>query len=200
MELQLIDIGKRYANHWLFRHVQMSLTTGDVLSVQGGNGFGKSTLMQIIYGFIEPSEGQVLIDGKSDFKANQLFSYTGPYMELPMSCSIEEIHALYSKANKIEVSLEAFYDYTQLKFSKQSPIQFMSSGQIQKLKTALCFCSTSPILLLDEPLSNIDHAGELWYKNCLNNLNNKIVVIAGNYEQEFSSAKHHLDLKQYKTF
>ena len=84
MELQLVDIGKRYANHWLFRHVQMSLTTGDVLSVQGGNGFGKSTLMQIIYGFIEPSEGQVVIDGKSDFKANQLFSYTGPYMELPM--------------------------------------------------------------------------------------------------------------------
>ena len=105
MELQLLDIGKRYANHWLFRHVQVHLKTGDVLSIKGGNGFGKSTLMQILYGFVEPSEGQVLINGQFDFQANQWFSYTGPYMELPMSCSIAEIYDLYLKANKIALPI-----------------------------------------------------------------------------------------------
>ncbi len=200
MELQLLDIGKRFANHWLFRHIEISLKTGDVLSVQGGNGYGKSTLMQIIYGFVEPTEGQVMVNGLPVNSVHQIFSYTGPYMELPMSCSIKELYELYHKAHKIECAFDVFYDYTQLSYDAKAPIQHMSSGQLQKLKTALCFCSSAPIVLLDEPLSNIDQSGEEWYKNCLGNLKDKIVIIAGNYEQEFSSAQKHLDLRLYKAF
>ena len=200
MDLQLFDIGKRYAKHWLFRHIEIRLSTGDILSIQGGNGFGKSTLMQIIYGFVEPTEGQVMVNGHELKSPHQLYSYTGPYMELPLSCSIKELYELYHNAHKIACAFDVFFNYMQLAYDANAPIQHMSSGQLQKLKTALCFCSNAPVLLLDEPLSNIDQAGEEWYKNCLGNLKDKIVIIAGNYEHEFSSAQKHLDLRLYKAF
>jgi ABC-type multidrug transport system ATPase subunit len=178
LQLEIVNIGKRYQNQWLFRHINLSLKTGDRLSVTGRNGSGKSTLMQIIYGLIQASEGEVRLDGKTAFDAHRTFALTSPYMELPMEFSIRELHDLYLKTGKLNKTLSGFLEYS----------------AFTRLKTALCLCSDAPVLLLDEPLSNMDHQGEIWYKNCVADIQDRICIVAGNNPEEyaFTNANIHI--------
>lgn len=191
MQLELKNIGKRYNRQWLFRHINLSIETGKILSVTGRNGSGKSTLLQIAYGLIQPSEGEVLVDGSISYEAHKLFALTSPYMELPLEFSIAELHDLYYSSGKLTTGLETFLSYSM--FSNEQAtmaVKHFSSGMQQRLKTAFCLSSAAPVLLLDEPLTNMDKQGELWYKNCMSDLVSRIVIIAGNNpaEYEFSNA------------
>lgn len=187
LQIELVNIGKRYQNQWLFRHISLSLQTGDRLSVTGRNGSGKSTLMQIVYGLIQASEGEIRLDGKTAFESHRIFALTSPYMELPMEFSIRELHDLYVKTGKISMPLTAFLEYSAFSaMQSERPVKLFSSGMLQRLKTALCLCSDAPVLLLDEPLSNMDRQGEIWYKNCVANIQDRICIVAGNNPEEYA--------------
>lgn len=195
LQIELVNIGKRYHNQWLFRHINLSLQTGDRLSVTGRNGSGKSTLMQIIYGLIQASEGELRIDGNQVFDAHRIFALTSPYMELPVEFSIRELHDLYLKTGKISTPLTAFLEYSAFSsVQSERPVKLFSSGMLQRLKTALCLCSDAPVLLLDEPLSNMDREGEIWYKNCLANIQDRICIVAGNNPEEYAFTKSNLHI------
>lgn len=196
MQVQINNIGKRYQNQWLFRNINLELKLGDSLSITGHNGSGKSTFMQIVYGLVQASEGEVLINGSSAYKPHEIFALSAPYLELPMEFNIEEIHDLYLRTQKINTSLEEFLSFSDFNQSQANrAVKLFSSGMLQRLKTALCLSSNSPILLLDEPLSNMDARGEDWYKNCLNDINNKIVIIAGNNPIEYAFTNSNLQIK-----
>ncbi len=196
MQVQINNIGKRYHNQWLFRNIHAELKLGDSLSVTGHNGSGKSTFMQIVYGLVQASEGEVLINGSSTYKPHELFALSAPYLELPMEFSVIEIHELYVRTQKMNSSLDEFLNFSDFNKSQANrAVKLFSSGMQQRLKTALCLSSNSPILLLDEPLTNMDAKGEDWYKNCLNDINNKIVIIAGNNPIEYAFTNSNLQIK-----
>lgn len=196
MQVQINNIGKRYQNQWLFRNIHVELKLGDSLSVTGHNGSGKSTFMQIVYGLVQASEGEVLINGSSTYKPHELFALSAPYLELPMEFNIVEIHDLYLRTQKINSGLDEFLSFSDFNKSQANrAVKLFSSGMLQRLKTALCLSSNSPILLLDEPLTNMDAKGEDWYKNCLNDINNKIVIIAGNNPIEYAFTNANLQIK-----
>ncbi len=183
-ELAAVEIGKHYANKWLFNNISFKLKTGESLAICGANGSGKSTLIKIIMGYIEPNKGSVLVNGSANYKEDAIFSLTAPYLHLPQEFSVEEIYQLYNKTNKLAYSLEVFKDKLQLMQTK-SPIKHFSSGMYQRLKTALCLLSTHPIKLLDEPLSNMDAAGQEWYYQLINDITSKsIIIVSGNEEKE----------------
>lgn len=195
MQLQIQNIGKRYQNQWLFRHIDLSLQLGDSLSITGHNGSGKSTFMQIVYGLVQASEGEVRINQSLDFKAHECFAYSAPYLELPMEFNLIEIHDLYQRTKKINISLDEFLAFSDFsKVQAQRAVKLFSSGMLQRLKTAFCLSSNAPILLLDEPLSNMDAKGENWYKNCLNDVQDKIVLIAGNNPLEYAITQSNLQI------
>lgn len=195
MHLEINNIGKRYHNQWLFRHVSISLNTGQSLSITGRNGSGKSTLMQIVYGLVQASEGEVKVDQKEHYEAHTIFAMTAPYMELPLEFSINEIHDLYLKNKKTKIELDAFLAYSGFNTLQASKaVKLFSSGMLQRLKTALCLSSTAEILLLDEPLTNMDKEGENWYKNCISDIGNRIVLIAGNNPEEYAFTNTNLQI------
>lgn len=196
MQVQINNIGKRYQNQWLFRNINVELKLGDSLSVTGHNGSGKSTLMQIVYGLVQASEGEVLINASNTYKPHEIFALSAPYLELPMEFNIIEIHDLYLRTQKINSGLDEFLSFSDFNKSQANrAVKLFSSGMLQRLKTALCLSSNSPILLLDEPLTNMDAKGEDWYKNCLNDINNKIVIIAGNNPIEYAFTNSNLQIK-----
>lgn len=181
MELQLDHIGKKIQGHWLFKGIDLTLNNGQSLSITGKNGAGKSTLMQVIYGLTQASEGKVLIDKNADYKAKDLMAMSAPYLELPMEFSLKEIHQLYLGMQKTTLPFDAFIEFALFQSKDTTkPVKHFSSGMLQRLKTALCIASNAPIILLDEPLTNMDKQGEQWYKNCLDTLKSKICIVAGN--------------------
>jgi ABC-type multidrug transport system ATPase subunit len=195
LQLELKDIGKKFQQNWLFRHVDLSLNSGESLSITGRNGAGKSTLIQIVYGLVQQSEGEIHIDGKAEFKSHEIFSYTSPSMALPSEFTLSEIFDLYVKIGKINIELEAFLEFSE--FSAQQAnkmVKLFSSGMLQRLKTALCLSANASIVLLDEPLTNMDVQGEKWYKNCVLNHRDSSLIIAGNNPTEYEFTKFNINL------
>jgi ABC-type multidrug transport system ATPase subunit len=188
--LKVENIGKHYLSQWLFRNISFSLNTGESIAITGHNGSGKSTLLQIVYGLVQQSEGGIFFNDKSVENPELIFSITTPSLELPMDFSMNDILKLYQSLNKISMDSDVFglksmFTNKQMK----QPLKNFSSGMLQRFKTALCLYSDSPILLLDEPLSNMDLKGEKWYQNCINEIqNNKIILFAGNQKNEIELA------------
>jgi ABC-type multidrug transport system ATPase subunit len=194
--LKVENIGKHYLSQWLFRNISFSLNTGESIAITGHNGSGKSTLLQIVYGLVQQSEGSVFFNERSIEKPEFVFSMTTPSLELPMDFSMNDILKLYQSLNKISIESEAFG--LQSMFSNKQmkqPLKNFSSGMLQRFKTALCLYSDSPVLLLDEPLTNMDSNGEKWYQNCVNEIKkNKIILFAGNQKNEIELATNLIEI------
>ncbi len=197
LHLELINLSKHYNSSWLFKNINCTVKTNDILIITGENGSGKSTLLQIIYGLISPNDGQVLLNGKTIDTPDQIFAYSSPYLELPIDFSCLELFEFYKKLGKINYSEKEFVNVLNLNQSHlNKPIKYFSSGMLQRLKNSLVFCSSQPILIFDEPLSNMDLSGENWYKNCILQFKtNKLIIIAGNNPKEIESGTIELKIK-----
>lgn len=66
MQLRAENISFRYNNKspWILKNVDLTIETGERVALTGPSGYGKSTLSKILAGYIKPTEGQVLLDGK----------------------------------------------------------------------------------------------------------------------------------------
>ena len=66
MHLELNRISKRYGYQWILRDLDLEISSGSILGINGLNGSGKSTLIKIISGFLSPSDGMIIhsIDNK----------------------------------------------------------------------------------------------------------------------------------------
>ena len=81
--------------------------------------------------------------------------------------------------------------------AKHKPVKHFSSGMKQRLKLALAIFSCAPILLLDEPTSNLDKNGRVWYHDeLIKNRENKIVIICSNQPAEYEFCDNIIDISQ----
>jgi ABC-type multidrug transport system ATPase subunit len=187
IKLTLQNFGKRFQHQWIFKGIDFVLNENDKLLVNGFNGSGKSTFIQTLSGFQTLSEGKVEMEINDELIAPENFfkhiSFTAPYVELPeLFNPIELFHFLNSFGyKKIKYTENDFFDLIELSKSKNKPIKYFSSGMKQRLKLGLSFLCESPILILDEPTSNLDSVGIEWYQNLLNlHCKNRLVIVATN--------------------
>lgn len=82
---------------------------------------------------------------------------------------------------------------------KNKLIKYFSSGMKQRLKLALAFCSDTPILMLDEPTSNLDSQGVDWYLSLVEQYAKKrLTIICSNQEHEYGFCGNKLNISDYK--
>jgi ABC-type multidrug transport system ATPase subunit len=80
---------------------------------------------------------------------------------------------------------EAVIKATTLSKNRNKPIRYFSSGMKQRVKLALAILSDTPLLLLDEPASNLDLAGIEWYRNLVaRHRNDRIVIVCSNSQPQ----------------
>lgn len=204
MRIDLKDIGKRYRNEWIFRHFNYTFSSGETYAILGSNGSGKSTLLQIIAGFVEQSEGTIKgnINSNSILPENyyQYVSIATPYLELIEELTLQELidfhfqfKTLTPKINKLDVP-----EIIDLKSAINKPVKDFSSGMKQRLKLGLAFLSDTPLLLLDEPITNLDKAAINWYNNLLLKFTeNRTVIICSNHiADEYQFCKNNIELNK----
>ncbi len=215
--IELKEIGKRFRYEWIFKNLSHTFENGKSYAVLGPNGSGKSTLMKILSGHLTPSAGQITFynkDKKTDSDVvYPLISYAAPYIDLIEELTLSEIIAFHSKFKPLSKKLSgststaktnALIDLLGFQKSKNKEIRFFSSGMKQRLKLALAVCSETPILLLDEPTTNLDAQGVEWYQNLVNDyvLNistqEKLVIVASNIEHDYLFCDEKLDILGYK--
>jgi ABC-type multidrug transport system ATPase subunit len=205
MKITLQNIGRRFNRDWIFRNIDYTFSSGETYAILGPNGSGKSTLLQVLNGSLAPSIGKInytLNDQPVEVGAvfNQL-SLAAPYLELIEEFTLDEMTDFHFKFKHYRPGMdkEAVVGLLNLAGAKHKSIKYFSSGMKQRLKLALAFCSDTPMLMLDEPTSNLDNQGVDWYLNLVQQFAaDRLTIICSNQQHEYSFCKHQLNISDYK--
>lgn len=207
MRITLQNLGRRYNREWIFRHIDYTFSFGKKYAILGPNGSGKSTLLKVISGSLTPSEGKVLYQdtGNPSFSGEDVYqqlTIAAPYMELIEEFTLKEMIAFHFKFKSYlqGFDMEAVIGTLGLEKALDKEIRFFSSGMKQRVKLVLACCSESHLVLLDEPMSNLDTAGEDWYLSLVQRTlgKNRILVIGSNQEKEYPFCDEHINITTYK--
>ena len=173
--LFLTDINVELGKKHILKNVSLEVKTGQLISLLGSSGCGKSTLLKTVAGIIEPSSGDVLIDGKSVlgvpvhrrgavivFQDLRLFPHMtvaeNVEFALKMSGMKQQQYREIAREQLEKVRLEGLEDRR---------ISQISGGQMQRVALARAFAVRPSVMLLDEPFSSLDEELRLEMGNLL---------------------------------
>ena len=201
-KISLTQAGKRFNKDWIFSNLDFNFYEGHHYAVIGNNGSGKSTLLQIIAGYGTLTKGKVAWEGHDDTTIFQDISFAAPYLELVEEFTTLEqfhFHTQFKPLQK-QLNVESIIELIGLKKAADKQIRYFSSGMKQRLKLALAIFSDSPILLLDEPCSNLDQEGYELYNHLIQAYAlHKLIIVGSNDLEEYKYCSQHLNIMDYKT-
>jgi ABC-type multidrug transport system ATPase subunit len=204
MQLTANNIGKRYNREWIFRGFSCSFSTGNAYAITGPNGSGKSTLLQVMAGAVMLSEGSVACtDGNMTIAAEKLHSQVSiaaPYLELVEEMTATEMLQFHSKFKQLIIGIPEALSLAGLQHAVNKQIRYYSSGMKQRLKLAQAIFSNTPVLLLDEPCTNLDAEGIALYQQLIADYcRAKLVIVSSNDRQEYAFCNEEVKITNYKT-
>lgn len=200
-EIELISLGKRFNNRWLFRNVNQHWKRGDRVAIIGANGSGKSSLTAVIAGYLSSTEGKVvlksnnLVIDEADVWKN--ISWTSPSLQLPEQLTYIELFEQIIQIRGLHQSwsMSRVESILSLQKYRNQPLKSFSSGMRQRVKLVLAFSINADILILDEPTAHLDSQGVDWYKSLFNQAHQPIVFVATNSDaNELSGCNKSLDI------
>lgn len=205
MKIQLVNAGKRYNRDWIFRNLTYSFESGNSYAVTGSNGSGKSTLLQMLSGVLSINEGSCTHTLEEKIippdKVFENISFCAPFLELIEELNLIEFLRFHQSFKPLlhELSIEAIVQEIQLENAKHKKISEYSSGMKQRVKLAQCIFSDTPVVLLDEPCTNLDTAGINLYLHLVKKYcAQRLVIVSSNDKTEYSFCNEVLNIADYK--
>ena len=206
MEITLNQIGKRFNFNWIFKGVSVQIRANEPWVILGSNGSGKSTFLSILAGASIPSDGEIqwklnnsIVEETSIY---QYVSIAAPYLELIEELTLQEhLNFHFSVKPLIQgVSKKDLLGIVGLEKAADRRISYFSSGMRQRLKLALAILSDTDVLLLDEPLSNLDNKAATWYADLIKQFGkDRVIVVCSNHQQEeYAFCKHSLSIEDFR--
>jgi zinc transport system ATP-binding protein len=153
--VRAVDLGVRRSGKWLIKNIDLSVRRGEIVTLIGPNGGGKTTTAKAILGLVRPSQGQVqhakglrigyvpqhlTIDWTFPLSVRRMMSLTAP-------CRAEDVNEALR-----QVDIEHLMD---------APVQSLSGGEFQRALLARAILRKPDLLILDEPVRSVDFSGEI---------------------------------------
>jgi len=204
LKIDLKDAGRRFNKEWIFRNFTYSFHSAGKYAVLGPNGSGKSTLLSVILGSLAPSEGTIIYTGEQEIPVEKIYkqiSFAAPYLDLVEEFTLQETIDFHFKFKNFHPDIDAvqLMDLLGLGSAQDKALKYFSSGMKQRTKLALACCTDTPILLLDEPTSNLDRQGMAWYHELISRFStDRLVFVGSNQEEEYSFCEHQIQIMDYK--
>lgn len=204
LKIDLKDAGRRFNKEWIFRNFTYSFHSAGKYAILGPNGSGKSTLLSVILGSLAPSEGTISYTGEHEIPVEKIYkqiSFAAPYLDLVEEFTLQETIDFHFKFKNFHPDINAvqLMDLLGLGKAQDKALKYFSSGMKQRTKLALACCTDTPILLLDEPTSNLDRQGMAWYQELINRFStDRLVFVGSNQEEEYSFCAHQIQITDYK--
>jgi len=162
--LRLEQLGKRFGDTVAVEGVDLSIAQGEFISLLGPSGCGKTTTLQMIAGFVAPSAGRILLEGRDltpmpperrglgiVFQSYALFPHMTVAQNVAFGLDMRRVDP-GQKQRRVQDALELVH----LGQHAQRYPRELSGGQRQRVALARALVIAPPVLLLDEPLSNLD--------------------------------------------
>ncbi|MNI44036.1 putative multidrug export ATP-binding/permease protein [compost metagenome] len=191
--LHAANVSFRYdgTDQQVLREVTFGIPAGSRTAIVGRSGSGKSTVAKLLAGMYQPDTGEIRIEGKNivDSDKREQHRYIGIVMQDPAIFNmsiLENISLARPKAADLEIQ-EACRLANMQEFIERLPLQYdtvigekgvqLSGGQKQRLALARVLLSNSPIIVLDEATSMLDHESETEINRTLGSLAGERTVI-----------------------
>jgi ABC-type multidrug transport system ATPase subunit len=204
MKIILNNAGKRFSREWIFRNLNYEFTAGRSYAITGPNGSGKSTLLQVLSASMLLNEGDAGWMNGGSLESDTVHSYisfAAPYLELIEEMTAKEFlffHSTFKNFIK-KFSVEEILNMAGLIHAADKQIRFYSSGMKQRLKLAQAIFSDVPVVLLDEPCTNLDVTGfDLYYKWVAEFCKERLLIISSNDVNEYKFCDEQLKMQDFK--
>lgn len=186
-----------YGRHLVLENVSFRVPAGESLCIIGPNGGGKSTLLKLLLGLLEPDQGTLSLFGKTPEAARKLIGYVPQAMRFDPLFPITALDIVlmgrldrhrfgpYAKACR-SASIEAL-GQVGLEDAAQIPFSDLSGGQRQRVLIARALACEPRLLLLDEPTANIDLTVEKQFIETLTRLKETMSILMVTHDLDLIS-------------
>lgn len=168
-EIIVDHVSLQIKNAKLLSDINISLHSGRVYGLRGRNGSGKTVLMKCICGFMRPTEGKVLVNGKVIHKDMDFLPSAGIIIEepgfFPNYSGFQNLKILAGIQNMIsDDKIREAMELVGLDSTMKKPVGKYSLGMRQRLGIAQAMMENPEILILDEPTNGLDEDGVEWFR------------------------------------
>ncbi len=196
---EFVDVSFMHDDHLVLEHVNLKINRGEYLTVVGPNGGGKTTLLKLLLGLIQPAEGKVRLFGVEPSMARKRTGYVPQFSSFDSTFPIKVRDVVLmgrlgtrrlfgiKRSSDISVADEAMEKVDILDLADR-PVEALSGGQRQRVLIARALACRPDLLLLDEPTANLDMkvAGDLY--ELLKKLNESMTLVLVSHDLSYITA------------
>lgn len=184
--IEVKNVTKKYGNATAVANISFEVKDGEVVGFLGPNGAGKSTTMNMITGFIEPTEGQIIVNGndisKNPKKAKKQIGYMPENVPLYYELTVKEFvnymaELKFVKRQERKSEVEKVIKETGLQEVQKKLIRNLSRGYKQRVSLAGALVGNPDVIILDEPTVGLDPKQITEIRNLIKELGKKHTVI-----------------------
>lgn len=188
--IEVKNVTKKYSNFTAVDNITFNVKDGEVVGLLGQNGAGKSTTMNMITGFIEPTEGTIIVNGfdimKKSLKAKKQIGYMPENVPLYPELTVKEFVSYMAELKLVgrkerKQEVENAIKETGLEEVKNKLIRNLSRGYKQRVSMAGALVGNPEVLILDEPTVGLDPKQIIEIRNLIKNLGKKHTVILSSH-------------------
>ena len=188
--IEVKNVTKKYGSFVAVDDISFTINDGEVVGFLGPNGAGKSTTMNIMTGFIEQTEGNVVINGfdtvKKAKKAKKEIGYMPEGVPLYTDLTVKEFVTYMAELRKIskkekKENVQKVLKETGLEEMQNKLIKNLSRGQKQRVSLAGTLVANPKILILDEPTVGLDPKQITEIRSLIKNLGKSHTVILSSH-------------------
>ncbi len=195
--LKITNLVKKYGKFTAVDNLSMEISEGQIFGFVGANGAGKTTTMRIVAGLLQPTSGEILIDGtdilSSSRKVKKKIGYMPDFFGVYDDLKVDEYMNFYSGIYGIpyrerKAISDQLLELVDLGYKKDFYVDSLSRGMKQRLCLARSLIHDPRLLILDEPASGLDPRARVEMKNILRELKNmgKTILISSHILSELA--------------
>jgi len=179
-------------------NVDLNIEKGEFLGIVGPNGGGKSTMLKLALGLLEPDHGQVTVMGRKPVQGRAMIGYVpqfaGFHRDFPITVEqavrlgrlgLAPVVGGYRRADH-EATRRAMHE-TRVFDLRRRTLEMLSGGELQRVLIARALVSNPDILLLDEPTANVDLRMEMDIFELLRDINRRATIVVVSHDIGFIS-------------
>lgn len=160
MLIETHALTKRYGKVAALEHCTLRVRPGEVYGLLGPNGAGKTTLLRLLLGFLTPTSGTATIDGldchRQSLRVRRLVSYLPGEVRLFRQMRGRKVLKFFAELRPEGNYVRSLALASRLELNLTRRVSAMSTGMRQKLGIAATMAADTPLLILDEPTTNLD--------------------------------------------